>query len=166
MSNMAIVNDSSKYRGNTQDAVEQVSELETRPNKIYTIGVLSHPFPRRIQGRRITNQQHKRPFGLVDVVTYNRGSSTSTSISVTLPTWICARGFQIQLTKSYQGWDQSFRTYRTVSSHAKVFQFSMDDNVEGLQQLFKSVQASPFEVDSYGRTPLHVRLLRVTISNG
>lgn len=165
MPNMAIVNDSSNDRDNTYGVVEQMSDDEERPNKMPATGPSSQPFSRRIQGRRITNQQYRRLFGLVDLVTYSRGSSTSTSISVTLPTWIYARNFQIHLTKSYQGWDQSFRTYRTVSCDAQVFKLSADGNMEGLQQLFKSGRASPFEIDSYGWTPLHVRLILIFINH-
>jgi len=59
--------------------------------------------------------------------------------------------------KSCRGWDQSLRSYRRVSQDAEVFQFCMTGNVTGLQRLFEDRQASPFEMDPEGRTPLHVR---------
>jgi len=43
-----------------------------------------------------------------------------------------------------------------VSYDAKVFDYCMEGDVAGLQKLFASGQASPFEKDPEGRTPLHV----------
>jgi hypothetical protein len=52
---------------------------------------------------------------------------------------------------------QSFRSYKVVSFDAPVFQYSISGDVESLRKLFAAGLASPFEVDSGGRTPLHVR---------
>lgn len=108
----------------------------------------------------ITRRDGVKSFGgLLNVVMSNRGLTTSTSISVSFPSWIHARRYQLCLTKSVQGWDQSLRSYRVVSFDAPVFQYCKGGNVAGLQVLFETGQASPFEADPEGRTPLHVRFI-------
>jgi len=115
-------------------------------------------FPgRKRQGRTLLVQQQGMKFlsGILDIVTANQGKITVTSVSVELPAWIWARRFEIHLLKSCRGWDQQLRYYKQVSYDAQVFDFCMDGNVSGLQQLFERGQASPFEVDPDRRTPLH-----------
>ncbi|KAL2063621.1 hypothetical protein VTL71DRAFT_5426 [Oculimacula yallundae] len=92
---------------------------------------------------------------IMDADEYN----TMTTISFGLPTWINARRFELRLMKCRQGWDHSFRSYRTLSYDAKIFRYCMAGNVAGLQHLFASGQASPFEIDPEGRTPLHYAAL-------
>jgi hypothetical protein len=104
-------------------------------------------------------QQCGKLWGFIDVITCYQGHATSTSISITLPKWIYARKFQVCLTRSYQGWDQSLRIYKTVPHSAPIFSCCKSGNLKGLQRLFGSDQASPFEVDPDGMTPLHVSFL-------
>ncbi|KAG4430425.1 hypothetical protein IFR05_014095 [Cadophora sp. M221] len=94
--------------------------------------------------------------GQLSIVLSSDEHSTTTSVSFGLPRWICARRFELRMMKSRQGWDQSFRSYRMVSYDAKVFDYCMHGNVAALQQLFANGQASPFEIDPDGRSPLHV----------
>jgi hypothetical protein len=149
---------SSGDRGDRKDVDDRISVVEEERDVANTRPP-SQPFSRLIRRKRPMKQHYARFLGLADVVTYyDQGGTTSTSICFTLPRWIYARNFQIHLTKSYQGWDQSFRTYRTILYDAQVFRYCMADDVRGLQRLFMSGQASPFEVDPEGRTPLHVIL--------
>ncbi|KAH6711298.1 hypothetical protein BKA61DRAFT_692914 [Leptodontidium sp. MPI-SDFR-AT-0119] len=97
--------------------------------------------------------------GLLSIVLSADEHNMTTSVSFGLPRWIYARRFELRMMKSRQGWDQSFRSYRTVSYDAKVFDYCMHGNVVALQQLFASGQASPFEIDPDGRTPLHYAAL-------
>jgi hypothetical protein len=112
---------------------------------------------RRFKYGSVTRQKGmKTLLGIVDLVIFGGGRTTTTTISLNLPAWIYARRYQFCLTKSFQGWDQTFRSYRVVSFDASVFNYCMTGNVAELQQLFESGQSSPFEVDPEGRTPLHV----------
>ncbi|KAH7319434.1 hypothetical protein BKA65DRAFT_102195 [Rhexocercosporidium sp. MPI-PUGE-AT-0058] len=97
--------------------------------------------------------------GLLAIVISADEHNTTTSVSFELPRWIYARRFELRLMKSRQGWDQSFRSYRTVSYGAKVFDCCIYGDVVALQQLFASGEASPFEIDPDGRTPLHYAAL-------
>jgi hypothetical protein len=103
---------------------------------------------------------HRFFFDTIGWVTMNRENHETTTVSISLPKWLCDRHYEFCLVKSYQGWDQSFRSYRTVSYNSPVFQYSMQDDVASLQRLFEAGNSSPFEVDPDGRTPLHVRIFR------
>lgn len=103
--------------------------------------------------------------GLLSIVLFADEHNTTTSVSFGLPRWIYARRFELRMMKSRQGWDQSFRSYSTVSHDAKVFDYCMHGNVAALQQLFASGQASPFEIDPDGRTPLHVSSTKSRLAN-
>lgn len=92
----------------------------------------------------------------LEVVMSAHEHNTTTSVSIRLPKWLYARRFDIAFKRSCQGWDQSFRTYRLISSDALVITYSKTGNVAGLKDLFRAGLASPFEADSYGATPLHV----------
>ena len=105
----------------------------------------------------ITQSGIKTPFGVIDLVMAKRKHNRTTSIYLGLPRWLYARRYEIHLRNSYRGWDQSFRSYKVVSFDAPVFQYSISGDVEGLRKLFAAGLASPFEVNSEGRTPLHVR---------
>lgn len=112
---------------------------------------------RKFRRPNLRHQQgYKHLHGIFDVVTANTGTATSTIISVGLPAWLHARRYDIFLSKSYQGWDTSFRTYRTVDFDADVFHYSMAGDVKGLERLFQEKKATPFDIDPDGRTPLHV----------
>jgi hypothetical protein len=111
---------------------------------------------RRRNWGAIGKQQAAKLLGLVDMVMSEERCTSKTSLFLVLPTWIYARKFELHLMKSRQGWDQSLRSYRVVSYNAQVFHYSMAGDVEGLQRLFASGEASPFEIDPDGRTPLHV----------
>ena len=126
-------------------------ELEIVPYQSRAIGAM------RPKGNRIVIQEGiKKLLGMVDLVIINQGDATLTSISFELPAWLYARRYEICLRRSYQGWDQSFRSYRVISYDAPVLHYSMSGDVAGLQKLFEAGEASPFEVDPDGRTPLHV----------
>ena len=99
----------------------------------------------------------KKLFGVIDLVMAERGHNKTTFIYLGLSQWFYVRRYRIRLRNSYWGWDQSFRSYKVVSFDAPVFQYSISGDVEGLRKLFAAGNASPFEVDREGRTPLHVR---------
>ena len=54
------------------------------------------------------------------------------------------------------GWDFAFRTYTAIPHSSPIIQYSLSGDIQGLQNIFQSKQASPFVVDEDGWTPLHV----------
>lgn len=148
----------SKEPANEEDLDTRIPHTRKPRGAASDDGQISHgsAYPRRLQRRIASRQEGTKLMGLFEVVTSDRGDSTMTSISVTLPRWIYARNFQIELNKSYRGWDQHLRVSRVVPDDADVFWYSKGGNIDGLQRLFDLGQASPWEVDSVGLTPLHV----------
>jgi hypothetical protein len=136
-----------------EESVDKLSTAASPGQPLHGIA-----YPRQTRRTRTTRQEGSKLLGLFDVIKSDRGDSKMTSISITLPGWICARNFQAHLTRSYRGWDQCLRSYKIVPNESMVFQYSMEGNIDRLQQLFESGQASPFEVDYAGMTPLHVSL--------
>ncbi|ESZ93746.1 hypothetical protein SBOR_5883 [Sclerotinia borealis F-4128] len=57
--------------------------------------------------------------------------------------------------QSYSGWTFTFRTYNIVDSYAPIMELAREGDVIGMQKLFQTRQASPFDVTSRGKTPLH-----------
>ncbi len=107
---------------------------------------------------RLTRNRQFSISGILDMTMSSGDGITTTSFRWSLPTWIIARKFEINLTRSRQGWDQSLRSYRVVPHDAPIFNYCMDGNIKEVQRLFQRGQASPFEVNCSGMTPLHVRL--------
>ncbi|KAF7859741.1 hypothetical protein EAF04_008820 [Stromatinia cepivora] len=57
--------------------------------------------------------------------------------------------------QSTSGWAFTLRTYNVVSEDAPIIKLVEGGDIVGMQQLFETRQASPFDVDPFGRTLLH-----------
>jgi hypothetical protein len=57
------------------------------------------------------------------------------------------------------GWQYCIQTFRAVEESALVFEFCREGNLEGLRSLFRRKEASPWDRDPQGQTPLVVRLV-------
>jgi hypothetical protein len=57
------------------------------------------------------------------------------------------------------GWQYCIQTFRAVEESALVFEFCREGNLEGLRSLFRRKEASPWDLDPEGQTPLLVRLV-------
>lgn len=108
----------------------------------------------KVQGRKGI----KTLGGLLDIVMSSDVVNTATSIRVGLPAYFCPMRYEVRFMKSCQGWDQSFRSYKMGSYDDPIFHLSMAGDIVGLQRLFQSGEASPFETDPDDRTPLHVSI--------
>ena len=54
------------------------------------------------------------------------------------------------------GWTFILRTYNVVLGNSPIMELASKGDIVGMQQLFQMRQASPFDVDYQGRTPLYV----------
>ena len=93
-----------------------------------------------------------------------RNSSTSerrtpTQWRIFTPTWYFSKVYEIHKIQDQWSCRYTFRTYNLVqSSNSKLFSCVSDGDVEGVQRLFNSGQATPFDRDEHGWTALHVSL--------
>ena len=62
----------------------------------------------------------------------------------------------LALFHSSRGWKGSLQTYQPVPDDSLIFEFCRTGNVEGVQLLLSRKEASIWDVNSHGWTPLHV----------
>jgi hypothetical protein len=72
------------------------------------------------------------------------------------PAWLVNRAWKFHARKAYNGWNFGIRQYNVIHSSSTIFRYARRGNVKGLQKLFDRRQASPFDCDENGQTPLHV----------
>lgn len=76
-----------------------------------------------------------------------------------LPSWITSKVLEVAGMRAPGGWDWTVRTYNVIPYTAKAVHFARCGDIKGLQHLFTSRQASPFDrVDFNGYTLLHVSI--------
>lgn len=65
-------------------------------------------------------------------------------------------GIEVQLEgKASQGWKHKLRYFNAVPNNAPIFDYCKQGNVEVIQTLFQRGEASPWDVNEDGWTPLH-----------
>lgn len=69
---------------------------------------------------------------------------------------LLGRGLEIIQQQAYGGWMFGFKTYNIRPYGATVFRYVHEGNIEALQQLFQSYQATVFDRSPDGLTLLHV----------
>jgi len=75
------------------------------------------------------------------------------------PKWLFGlfRGVEIYESRACAGWNFSIRIYNVVSFKSPILEIAENGDVVGLQQLFSTRQASPFDRSESGWTVLDVR---------
>lgn len=74
-----------------------------------------------------------------------------------VPFWVTTKALEFAALRSPDGWMFTLRPYSIVSLDSQVINYTTCGNIQGLQDLFASNQASPFDrVDGNGMTLLHV----------
>ncbi|KAH8597774.1 hypothetical protein B0O99DRAFT_702385 [Bisporella sp. PMI_857] len=72
------------------------------------------------------------------------------------PSWITTKALEIAGLRAPDGWKLALHVYNTVSLWSKVVDFAGIGDIEGLQKLFSSGEASPFDrIEGNGYTLLH-----------
>jgi hypothetical protein len=85
------------------------------------------------------------------------GQNSSFTWRFEVPSWMTIKVLELAGPKAPDGWKFAFRIYNTVSIHSKAISFTSTGNIQGLQDLFASREASPFDrVDINGFTLLNV----------
>lgn len=71
--------------------------------------------------------------------------------------WCCSYGLKVEILRKFphQGWKQSLNTYRAVPDNAIIFGFCREESISAVGKLIQASQASVWDTDSCGRTPLH-----------
>jgi hypothetical protein len=84
-------------------------------------------------------------------------SHSSFSWRLEMPTWITSKALELTGLKAPHGWKIAFRAYNIISIDSTAVDFVMTNNFAGIQELFASRRASPFDkIDINGFNLLHV----------
>jgi hypothetical protein len=67
-----------------------------------------------------------------------------------------SRGILVSTTSS-SGWQYTIQPFRAVAENSLIFEFCRTGNLEGVRTLFERREASPWDRDPSGQTPLWVR---------
>jgi hypothetical protein len=76
-----------------------------------------------------------------------------------IPKWLfgVSRAIDIYETSAIMGWNYSIQVYNVLPNSAPIFEMVSKGNIEGVQNLFSTGQASPFVRDTNGLSLLDVR---------
>lgn len=79
---------------------------------------------------------------------------------LSLPRWITSEVLEVAAMKAPGGWNWYLRAYGVIPYSAKAVSLVSDGDIKGLQDLFASGQASPFDRinSSNGSSLLHVSI--------
>lgn len=66
-------------------------------------------------------------------------------------------GLDASISTTGREWKHVFRTFHAVPDNALVFDLCKEGNLQAVRSLFKRGEASAWDTNSYGWTPLHVR---------
>ena len=70
------------------------------------------------------------------------------------PPWMANQVWRLQAVKAFAGWKFCIQTYTVVDFDAPAFECAHSNDVKGLQELFSSKRASPFDCNRVGSTLL------------
>jgi hypothetical protein len=73
-----------------------------------------------------------------------------------------SRGLMVSA-RSTSGWQFSIQPFRAVAEDSLIFEFCRKGNLEGVRTLFERREASPWDRDPTGQTPLWVRHSKILV---
>ena len=79
------------------------------------------------------------------------------ALTYVFPQWFCLARVLLRLVMtSYNRPELLLRVSYVRPSSADIFQYAYNGNIRGIERLFTSRQASPYDTSETGLTPLHV----------
>jgi hypothetical protein len=151
----------SSLRALLQARPELIAQEIVRQQKDSSIEVLEYEMPEPGGHRRHpmlcpTNRQY--PTARIVIGRNSHSFRNKTFVwRASLPPWVTTKALEISGLKFPDGWQWIFRTYNLIPLNSKVVDLAGSGDIQGLQRLFASRQASPFDrIDGNGYTLLHV----------
>jgi hypothetical protein len=78
------------------------------------------------------------------------------SFSLIVPRWLTQYSLQISVCRAAQNWTLNLKPYRTVPHNSELWTVIGNGDFNKFRHLIDSKQATVFDRDPWGRTPLHV----------
>ncbi|KAI1848151.1 hypothetical protein JX266_005864 [Neoarthrinium moseri] len=129
-------------------------QFEEQDNVDHARCTLKQTYSTEVIHRRKQNNLQTAPWrkpGVLGGFVYER-SSNLLDAGFRPPNWLSGISYawDINLRKSYDGWNFHFRSYSIRPRNSDVFHFARNGNLEVLKGMFASGEASPFDCDEYG----------------
>ncbi|KAI1875816.1 uncharacterized protein JN550_002102 [Neoarthrinium moseri] len=129
-------------------------QFEEQDNVDHARCTLKQTYGTEVIHRRKQNNLQTAPWrkpGVLGGFVYER-SSNLLDAGFRPPNWLSGISYawDINLRKSYDGWNFHFRSYSIRPWNSDVFRFASRGNLEVLKGMFASGEASPFDCDEYG----------------
>ena len=86
----------------------------------------------------------------------NIAEQSSWKIKFQAAQWLTSRGFTIWRTACFGDWKYQLQPHRLRPKDAPIFEACRNGKVEDVGRLLSKGEASPFDIDEQGLTPLHV----------
>ncbi len=168
--------------GSPSSGVDSVAIFEKKSEEICSINSMSHPYIKRTTVQpgelqhytlalaKIYYQTRLNRIEFVDeaddqlVLPVDDRQEFEASVTVHLNRWVSSRGFSISYSRYGQGCFPTlrFRQFNVRSEESLIFEFCSSGNVDGVRSLLSRGEASPFDTDPEGWTPLHVSRLKLS----
>lgn len=116
----------------------------------------------RMRNQIVETSTKRTPFGMVHLKSVIRKSCNlciqETHFILHPAPWLLWLGMKNGFSGlfSTQGWKSTLETFRAVPDGSLIFEFCKDNNVDGIKALFRRGEASKWDRNSLGQTPLHV----------
>ena len=113
----------------------------------FVIGFL-HFYRGSSKSRRITNGDSSGEFNIAETLHWK--------IKFQAAQWLTSRGFTIWSTACFGDWQYHYRPHRLRPKDAPIFEACRNGKVQEVHRSLLKGEASPFDIDETGLTPLHV----------
>jgi len=168
----------SQVSNDLQEASSCCPKVSSQPLQPSQIQILHPPNPRKTVRRKCIFSTSSTLYGTLHIVStvsevingntdcaqelggVEAGVEVQTVLSIHPSRWLlyCGLNFCIRITlsRSLQGTDCNFKSYRAVLDDALIFKLSENGETASIQSLFDEGKASPWDTKSRGLTPLFV----------
>jgi len=87
----------------------------------------------------------------------NSSRQDDISVRICTPAWLFRKVYEARATRHRWNWRFNFRVHYIVPENTPLFEYARNGDIKGMQGLFDSRQATPFDRGAkYGTTALHV----------
>jgi hypothetical protein len=97
--------------------------------------------------------------------TYHSARHLKLKARLRTPKWLfgVSRAIDVYETRAIMGWNYNIQFYNVLPPSAPIFKMVRNGKIEGVQRLFSTGQASPFDRDPFGSTLLDVNDFLIAI---
>jgi hypothetical protein len=139
-----------------QAIVRQLKDSSNTSNGVFESGMLE-PDGHRMHNMLYPTKRHYSAAGTAGGRNSRNFRNKAFVWRASLPSWVTTRVLELSGQRFPAGWQWIFQTYNSIPLKSKAVDFAGSGDIQGLQGLFASKEASPFDrIDINGYTLLLV----------